>query len=189
MSTIAATAPSGLALLMALTRSRPWVDCVVFPVALAGAHWIVGPQSPTILVAQLATLAAWLVISGAAAEADPDPADKSPIEWRALPPRAGGAAPVTRAVVAASLVLTPSLGAWALPDVDALAAASFGTMGPLALVGGSLLATCVGLAFAADLLERRAPRRRDRTRLRRLATFAACVFGAWAAAAVARAEG
>jgi hypothetical protein len=86
-----------------------------------------------------------------------------------------------------ALVVAPSIGAWAQPDIEALALASFGDLGPLALVGASLLATCVGLAFAADLLEGRAARRRNIGRLRRLAAAAVCLLGVGAAVLVARA--
>ena len=182
-------APSLLVCLFALVRSRPWVNFLAFPAALAGAHFFVGPQSPTTIIAQLATLAAWVALIGRAPEEDAAATAARPVEWRATTERGSVAGRPTHAAVAATLIVAPSLGAWALSDVEALAAASFGALGPLALVGGSLLATCVGLAFAADLLEGRAPRGRNITRLRRLATATVCALGAWAAVVIASAWG
>lgn len=180
-------APGLLVCLWVLLRPRPWLSFVAFPAALACAHFVVESQALTTIFAQLATLAAWLALVGHAAEGDSALPDASPVDWRAIPAHATGLDSMVRAGVAAMVVLTPSLGVWVMPDVEALASTSYGPLGPLALVGASLLATCVGLAFAADLLEGRAPRRRNRARLRRLAAVTVCALGVWAAAVMVRA--
>ena len=182
-------APSALVGSFALVTPRAWLQRVAFPVTLASAHFFVGPQAPTTIIAQLATLTAWLALAGRAWDASASHAPPASSAWRALPPLSLAKRPTTHAFLAMALVVAPSIGAWAQPDIEALALASFGDLGPLALVGASLLATCVGLAFAADLLEGRAARRRNIGSIRRRALAAVCTLGVGAAVRVARAWG
>jgi hypothetical protein len=163
-----------------LARPTPVASLVGFPLALALPSHVLGETSGGWIVAWLATLAAWLVVSSAALREGVMTSGSEVVGGRDWVPISGPARTTRsfgRAALAGVLVFGPSLAPWIDANLVTRAQLSFPGLGGLAVVGATLLAVLVGLALASDLLKGRSPRQGRRRRAVALAFVSLAFFG------------